>query len=556
MKQFTSLLKLHLKLKYTFPELRYDLRANPKKAWRAIGLGLLITFVICYVLAFYSFIAYYIIKAAASVNMAGVFLAIGIMSTQIVILIFGIFYMMGLYHMKDMQLLASLPITQGKVFAVKFIMVLISEIGTFVLFLVPIIIIYGLQMGASYDFYLKALVVVLLGAFIPMAVSSLLAALLVRTSVFTRKKDLIAIIGGFIFFTAIFAMNMLISTNLQGLLMNGGVANLQQEQRALINAIATGFPPSAWAARALIEPGLAGLGSLGLFALVSLAGTGVAAFIAGRMYFSGALAQLESARSKPKDVSRSYGKVSSPVNAIFIKEWKVILRSPIYALNSLFGIIIGPMMLFFLTIGSGRNKQGMEQLGRLLSGQSLIASLALCGLMIFVGAMNPAAATVISREGKAFWIAKMVPVSAKQQIKGKFYFGCSIALLGVLATAVLGGIILKLPILSVMAGAIVAILLGTAVSAISVLLDMAKPKLLWESEQQAIKQNMNAFFATMLGFLVILSFGYFGFRLVTSGMSAVLIWGILIAVALCLAILFERIMNMKAKKAFERIDHE
>lgn len=555
MKQFMSLLKLHLKLKFTFPELRYNLRANPKKARRTIGMAILIVFVICYVIAFYGFIAYNILDAAMATGMGAALLTIGIMAAQIVILFFGIFYMMGLYHTKDMELLASMPITQGKVFGVKFIMTLISEIGTFALFTVPIIIIYGIKAGADYGFYLKAIVVVLFGALLPMAISGLIAALLVRASIFTRRKDLFAVIGGFILVGGLMVGNMLISTSMTRSLMEGGLAQAVQNQGALLNAIAGSFPPAVWAANGLTLPGWAGLGWLGLFALVSLAGAALVALVAGSMYYSGALAQLESSRrSKAKDVSGDYGRVSSPVYAIFKKEWKVVLRTPIYAMNSLFGIVVGPILIVIMTMGGGGNG-GFAAIGKMLrDAVPVVAPLVLTGLMVFVGSMNPASATVISREGRAFWLAKMIPVSAQQQIKGKYWFSVSITLFGVITTAVLGGIILNLPLLSVLAGAIVAVLLGSAVSAIGVTMDMAKPKLIWESEQQAIKQNMNAFFATMLGFVAIGLFALLAVLLVMSKLPEAVVWIILITVALGMAILFERVMSSKAERAYERID--
>jgi ABC-2 type transport system permease protein len=178
MEQFWTLLKVHLKLKFGFNELRHNFKANPKKARKTLGMGLLILFVICYVLGFYGFVAYSMIDAAKTVHMEGLILAITILAAQLVVLIFGIFYMMGLYHSKDMELLASLPVTPGKVFTVKFIMALLSEIGTFALVTAPIFVIYGAVTGAALSFYLKSIVVILFGALLPMAISGFIAALL------------------------------------------------------------------------------------------------------------------------------------------------------------------------------------------------------------------------------------------------------------------------------------------------------------------------------------------------------------------------------------------
>lgn len=550
------MLKIHLKLKFGFTELRYNLKANPKKARKTLGMGFLILFVICYVLGFYGFVAYSMIDAAKAVHMEGLILAATILAAQLVVLIFGIFYMMGLYHSRDMELLASLPVTPGKVFTVKLIMALLSEIGTFALITAPVFVIYGVITGAALGFYLKSIVVILFGALLPMVVSGLIAALLVRLSVFSRRKELIAAIGGFLLFALVMIGNMFFSMSLQKGLLEGGLGAAIQGQSALLHAITASFPPATWAAQGLTQTGLQSLGSLGLLVIASLAGVALLAAIAGSMYFTGALAQLESAkRLKAKDISTAFGSVKSPVSAVFSKEWKTVLRSSNYALNSLIGIITGPLILVVLSFGSGGSNQGGQEISKLLQGGgSLTGSLVLCGLMMFVAGMNTAAATSVTREGRAFWLAKTVPASADLQVKGKFYFGSSIALLGVASTGIAGGIILGLPLLSVLAAVIVALLMGGAVSAIGVTMDMQRPKLYWESERQAIKQTMNAFLITMVGFAIVIVFAIAAVLLGSSGLSDILIWLILIAVALFVFIAFERRMSAKAERAYDNIE--
>ncbi len=557
MGQFWTLLKVQLKLRFSLAELRHDLKADPKKRRRAFGFGLLILLVVAYLLGFFGLLVYYLIDGAKSVGMEKMILALAIMAAQVVVLVFGIFYMMSLYNSKDMELLASLPVKPSKVFTVKFIIALINEIGTFALATIPIFVIYGVLMGEGAGFYLKALVVVLFGALLPMVISGLIAALLVRITVFSRRKELIAAIGGFVLFALIMVGNMTLSMSLQNSLLDGGLGNILKDQSSLLGAITGSFPPANWAAQGLTQtdPG-SSLGNLGLLVIVSLAGAALLAIVAGSMYFSGALAQLESSRRlKAKDISTSFGSVKSPVSAVFSKEWKTILRSSTYALQSLVGIIVGPLMLVMITVSAGGDREGMRELARLLQGGgSLTGSLVLCGLMIFVAGMNSAAATAVTREGRAFWLAKSVPVSAKLQVKGKFYFGCSIALLGVFTTGLVGGIILGLPLLSVLAAAVVALLIGAAVSAIGVTRDMSKPKLYWDSERQAIKQNMNAFMIVMVGFAMIAVFAILAYFLGSSGLADVLVWMILIAFASTVLIAFERLMSAKAEKAYDKID--
>ncbi|MDP2892314.1 MAG: hypothetical protein Q8O09_04180 [Bacillota bacterium] len=552
MNQFWTLFKLNFRLKYGLLEIRNLRRTDPKKAAKKIWLGVAAFIGIAYALGFYIFIADSIFQGAMLVGAQGILLTVALLAGQVVILFFGVFYMMGLYNTRDMELLASLPIPQGRVFASKYAMVLISEISTFAIFIAPILLIFGIRTGADWTFYLKGVLIVVFGPALPMAISALIAALLMRATALVRHKDLIAVIGGFVLFTGLMVGNFLLTSNMQ---RNPGdiFGNFMQNQVQLFTSIAAGFPPTAWAALGLTGAGLTGLGYLGLFAGVSLAAVLLVALFAGRIYYSGALAQLEAHKRRDAKYSvKGVGKARKPETAIFFKEWKIVLRSPMYALNSLFGIIMGPLLVVMLSVGGGGNLQALFN-ALSASGSSVVFALIATALMVFVGSINPASATFISREGKSAWLLNIVPVTAKAQVRGKYLAGCSMSFLGILTTATTAVFMLKIPFFSFLPGIVTALFASAAITSTSIVIDLLRPKLNWESEQQAIKQNMNAVFAMLILFALIIILGVLAYALISAQLSEPILWAILIAVSAVFAIVSYRAIMAMAEKGFEKL---
>ena len=122
--------------------------------------------------------------------------------------------------------------------------------------------------------------------------------------------------------------------------------------------------------------------------------------------------------------------------------------------------------------------------------------------------MNMASSTVLSREGEYFWLSKVVPVPYRTQVYGKLIFCWAISA----ATILLGTIaafILYPDIRTSLIPAVLCSLIGAIpLAAISMMVDIARPKLKWTSEAEAMKQNLNsilAMFASVaLGFVYVI----------------------------------------------------
>ena len=84
-----------------------------------------------------------------------------------------------------------------------------------------------------------------------------------------------------------------------------------------------------------------------------------------------------------------------------------------------------------------------------------------------------------------------------KQIQAKVFSGLIISFLGIIFMLIPFGIILGIPPLSLFLAFIASLLSGILINYIGIIVDMIHPKLVWEQEAAAVKQNLNAAF-TML----------------------------------------------------------
>ena len=237
-------------------------------------------------------------------------------------------------------------------------------------------------------------------------------------------------------------------------------------------------------------------------------------------------------------MDKQYGKVSNPTLAIMKREWKLLIRTPIYALNGLTGSIMGPIIILITFMARGNDKDATQIFSMIGKPEAapyiLLGGL---GLMLFTAGMNLVASTSLSREGKTFWITKMIPVSAQQQVTAKLILSYLISALGVLVTGIVMYVFLGQSPVAIVGISLVGLLGAIPMTALSLLLDIFHPKLVWNSEQEAMKQNMNGVLGILLSLLIMLVLGVVIFVLMTLKVELALVFAAVGVVSVILGIL-------------------
>lgn len=542
MKPFMSFVKMQLNVNYGISALKYRFTREKKKLWEPILIAIVIPLSLLPMLILYTVMMSGIFTAGALINQPEIVLAIAFLFAQLVILLFGIFYVMGtFYFSQDLESLVTLPLKPYEVVGGKFAVVMVNEYLTAMPLLLPPLIIYGAGTGQGPFYWLKSLLLMLAVPAMPLTAAALLIMVMMRFINFRRYKDLFAIIGGL----AVFVIAIGFSMFVQKIPQNGDpdfIKGLIASQSGLIDLIGSRFPPSIWATKGLSEPGLAGLGYFLLFIAVCVLLFIVLLWLSNKVFYQALLAGQEVTRKRKGLTSlqfrKQYGKTSNPIFALMKREWKLLFRTPIYALNGLTGSIMGPLIVLIMFFAKNTDTEAI-QLFELIGKPEAAPYILLggLGLMLFTAGMNLVASTSLSREGKTFWITKMIPVSARQQVTAKLILSYLVSAAGVIITGLILWVFLKQPPLLVLGAILVGLLGAIPMAALSLLLDVFHPKLIWNSEQEAMKQNMNGIIGMLLSIFVLLVLGIVAALLLLSHMPMWLVFIALGTVSVIMGIL-------------------
>ena len=274
------------------------------------------------------------------------------------------------------------------------------------------------------------------------------------------------------------------------------------------------FPPSLWATQAMAGYATpAGWGQLALLLAVSLVLLAAMFVAANRLFYRGLLAgsgiTARRAGLTPEDIGAA--RAGGAVSALTQREWRLLLRTPVFILQSLVSVLIFPLTILIWQLG-GSKAFRVAQIAR-LPGTVLV----LCGagIVALLSVMSQLAPTTFSREGAQFWLAKVIPVPPVDQIRAKkrqIWAATILSLLPIyLILAYLSGFRLQiaLPMAALSLFGIYPLLnLGP-------LVDLLRPKLVWTNPQQAMKGNYNVLLTLALSAIILTGCGalaWFGLR--------------------------------------------
>ena len=555
MRKFISLLKLQINARYGLSNVLYNIKSDKKALWKSIGMGLVILIAMAEIIGIYTFMMLQLYKGAVSINAPQVVLTMAAVASGIIVLIFGIFYILStVFLAKDTELLTSLPLPQGSVFLSKFALVLLGEYPFAFFLMIPPVIIYGIGQNMGVIYYLLAIICTLFIPLVPLVISALLSLFLMNIVGRSRHRDLITIIGSIILLVGIFlGQNYLISQmpdNEQEFLIE-----LLKSSNAIVEFMGRAFPPAIWITKILSGTFTEAMVNMAYLLIVSIGAFGLVYFIASFIYQRGATAQFETGASTGK-TKFSY-KSSSQILTIFKIEWLTILRTPIYALNSLVMVFMAPLLMMLPLFGGNlANDPDLQFLYQLIeNGESTpLLPLIVAGLITVFVLINPAVSSTFSREGKNIWILKNIPVKPEIQVYGKLLAGYSISFIAAVLSAFMAMLSFRVPVVTTIMVVILTSAALVPISALGIYIDLMRPKLIWNNPQEAIKQNFNVVIAMLLGFVMVTVFGVIGYFITTFGLNTFAVFGIMLIIILAFSYLSIMVLKNAAEGAYRKIE--
>jgi ABC-2 type transport system permease protein len=488
-------------------------------------------------------------------------LTLGFLAGQLLILLFGIYYVISaFYFSRDLEMLIPLPLRPYEVMLSKFAVIVINEYLTVMAVVLPVVITFGVLAKGGAGYWVNAVLVYAALPIIPLAVVSVLVVAMMRFINVSRKKDILILAGSILLIVASLALQVGLRRS-QGQGPNASaqaVAAFFTSPDSLLNRVGAKFPPSIWAAKAVAG----GFSGEGLANLALLLGTSLALFaviivLAEKLFYRGLVGLSETTGKKRRltrdEMSRRVSSGRRAGAAVFGREWRIMNRTPIFLLNGVLVVVIVPV-LFIVSARPGSSPWGAAIPKIAAAANPLYAILAAALIMTVCGSLNGTSASTFSREGAQFWISRVIPVAPREQAAAKFLHSYLIAMLGVVTASVVAAIVLHLKTAHLAAAAGLALVAGVLLTAVGMIIDLARPLLDWTNPQKAIKQNLNVLLA-MLADISILTALFFGVRaLIKAKLAANVVLSVLFVGLTALAAISYKILLKFADKRYPEID--
>jgi len=495
-------------------------KKSNKRNTSLLTFGLFTLFVTSFSLPIISLVNEFVVTLAAF-NLAEIiwYVVLPIASLSVGVLsLFSVISIMFLSN--DNKILLFLPLTPKQIISARFFVVLIYTYIIQAIFIVPIVIGYGMTLNLPFTFYIIAFINILLIPVVPLALIVLIMSYLLRYTNLAKYRDAFTYLAMGIVLSLALAFNYYFTQAIGAIELDPSEIILNVRFLLVVygNVINQFFPYLIFALNSLVSNNLTEqLLNLIIIVSINLAViTGVIIFV-GPVYLKTIIGSDERKKNK-KSTSVSYkNKPKSSFISLIVLEWKTLVRSPIYFLNLILIVVILPLLIvgsvFFGTNASAGQVDLIEIIS-LMNGldfnfnNPMYVSI-LVGISLFLASTTFIAPTAISRLGGSAAFFKALPISYLNFINFKIFWANVLTITPILIYIIGGYIYGILGIFEAFLLATTIVPLLTLINYLGFMIDLFKPKLDWLNEAQAVKQNLNTVFY-MLGIWALTALIVFG----------------------------------------------
>lgn len=445
------------------------------------------------------------------IQQEGLVISLLFLALSTMIFFMAIFLVPAVYYFsKDSETLLALPLTPEAIVLSKFSLSMVYEFLTIFVISTPIIIGYISIMNPNVLFYLMLVVVLLTIAIVPLAFAGLIIMVIMAFVPFFKNRDFFNYASGFLALTFAIGLNYLM----------GGTATLDQNSliqllnngnNSLLGIMKIAFPNVPFAISALVNSNI--LDFVIYLVITALVLVGFV-FVSKLVYFKGVIGVNETSASRKNLNLKAYNKITSSKGVIFsyfVKEMKLMIRTPVYLLNNISTVILIPaILLVTLVSGVGADDEVVMLINSIdWSSGSILLIITFAGFVvgIMMSTMNLITVTSLSREGTNIYYMKLIPMSYVKQIQAKILSGVVVSMVGILFMLVPAWIFFKIQFHLIFFAFIASILGMIFINYLGMIVDLIHPKLIWEQETAAVKNNLNSVFTMLPAFGI--SFGIF-----------------------------------------------
>lgn len=498
MRNFLALVKVNLKNTFNLTD------GKEKKSAISKFLPIIILVALLPTISGIYFLAKELLDVLIPLQQTGLLVGLLLMGISVTVFFFAIFLVPSIYYFsKDVETLLALPLQPWVIVASKFVVTVIYEYFTILFFAVPVLVAYIEKVQPTFGFYPILLIVILLLPVVPLILSSILIMLVMWLIPFAKNRDFFNYLSTFFALALAIGINVMAgsaSTISQDVLLN----LLMQGNNSLTRLFTYVIPNIRFGVEAMVQ---IDYGQLLIYVGMVAAAILLFIFIAQIVYFRGAIGINETSASRKRLKSSAYAKstLSGNVLATYtFKELKLLIRTPIYFMNCVSTVVLLPVILSVSMIPAMQSTGELEEILAQIPWNRPELGIYVIGIGACIGwgmtSLNLITPTSISREGTNAYFMKYIPVPYFTQLTAKVLSGLSISLLGILLILIPAAFFIRLPWNLTLMALVSAILASIFMNYLGMIVDVIRPKLVWEQEASAVKQNLNAFFTMVPAF--------------------------------------------------------
>ena len=528
----SHLLKVYFKNSFTLKKLfGFDLKQNKGKTI-LVSVALLYGFGVLFGL--FGWMFFDLGKTLKAMNQLDILLSfIGVFLITFPGLL-TIFYASGsLFYYKDYDIVGHLPIKPRTIFIAKLIVMIAMLYVIALIAVLPIAFSYFYWQGFN---VLSLLLMIVAGLLVPLGTIIVFSFLSLVIALITSKLRFGKIISMIALFVLLIAFMFLMMQ------VNEADVNPLTGQIDLFKGIADSYPPLTWYRNVIANHDW-----LQFLYLIGSHGLLFTAFV-----FGGAkLSEITNKRGIRTVTHHKQGAVKLVQTNVMVglvkKELKKLFSSVIYAMNSLFGLVL----IIVLSVASLFFSEEIlsflqEEMNGLASGDMIVVV-----IMAFSIVMTMSPAMSLSLEGKKLWILKSLPIPAHQTMFSKVIMNIVIVVPVMVLGTLLFGFSSKISIWNQLTMLVLFLSLSIVTSLLYGLINMLVPKFEYANETEVVKQSLSVFLAILIGFSIMVIDGLL-YAYVLSDLNTVWIWLLLSVIHIIMAIPIWYVIRYRSEMFFNK----
>ena len=469
-----------------------------------VGKVILYILLGAYLMGIFAFLSYGLISTLKQANQESMFIGIFLLGLALLTIIQSIISATNVFYFsKDIEYILPLPLKPKEILISKLNVILITEYIMEIIFAVTPITIYGIITLQGPMFYIISLLVLIVFPIIPILIATFIIMIIMSFSKRFKNKDrfrLIAPLIGIIL-AVIMSFSLSGTTNYS----EEDLLNSLKQANSMVEMVSDNLPIIKPAINAIVNSSFVEfLKLLGITLILYI----VFILIGNKIYFRGVIGNLSSGTKKGKEVKLKKIKTNSIGKSYIIKEFKVLLKKPIFFIQCVLPSVLMPIIflgIFIVTLNTNNSQEALNEFKSVLGIyiETPIGLAIIISVTEFLTSMLYVAPTVISRDGQNAIFMKYIPISYYKQL---IYKGIPNIFFGTITSTIVIAfiyILAKPSLLFLLTVFIINLILLILQTLLMELVDLRKPKLEWTTEYAVVKQNLNLLWPVVLNLLEI-----------------------------------------------------